>query len=314
MAQKTILVIDDDQIIVETLKEGLESLDYKVIAAYDGLQGVLQAHQGKPDLIILDFQMPAGGGSSVYERLRSATDTCHTPIVFLTGSTVQQVKEKIRSSPNTFFLKKPASLENIHAIIAKILGVQPSPIPGRSTQPPKPASGPAQPMITPSQPPSALKAPPPPGLSQAGTPAVGGRLAAGVHESEVLAVPADAEASGLIRHEVLLHWLENGRVGLMNSIGVSYPVLPKGLSAPVYEVRCEYHAPCRVGDTVRIRTWLAWLGAASFCFQHEVLAKPAPERIVARAFSRHAVVDSAWRPARLPKDVLAVLRKNIIEQ
>lgn len=311
MSHKTVLVIDDDQIIVETLKEGLESLDYKVIAAYDGLQGVLQAHQGKPDLIILDFQMPAGGGASVYERLRAATDTCQTPILFLTGSTVQQLKEKIRSSPHTYFLKKPASLEQIHAVIGKILGFPPAPVPKPAQ--PKPAAGPAQPAMTPSQPPAPLKAPPPPGMAHAGKPAVGGSLSAGVHESEVLAAPADAEPSGLVRHEVLLRWLENGRVGLMNSIGVAYPVLPRGLSAPVYEVRCEYLGPCRAGDTVRIRTWLAWLGSASFCFQHEVFAKPAPERLIARSFSRHAVVDSAWKPARLPKDILAVLKKNVVE-
>jgi YbgC/YbaW family acyl-CoA thioester hydrolase len=307
---KTILVIDDDQIIVETLKEGLESLDYKVIAAYDGLQGVLQAHQGKPDLIILDFQMPAGGGSGVYERLRAATDTCQTPIVFLTGSTVQQVKEKIRSSPNTYFLKKPASFEQINTVIAKILGSAPAPIPGRTpTDPSRPASQ------TASQPPSPVKTPPLPGTAAAGRPAVGGKIAAGVHESDVRAAPADAEASGLVRHEMLLRWLENGRVGLMNSIGVPYPEIGVGssLSAPVYEVRCEYLAPCRVGDTLRIRTWLAWLGSASFCFQHEVFLGQPPERLAARAFSRHAVVDNAWKPTRLPKDVKAVLQKNLRE-
>ncbi|MBI2362383.1 MAG: response regulator, partial [Elusimicrobia bacterium] len=78
MAEKSILIIDDDQALVAAIKEGLETLGFRVAAAFDGLQGVLQAHQAKPDAVMLDFNMPAGGGAGVYERLRSSTVTAQT--------------------------------------------------------------------------------------------------------------------------------------------------------------------------------------------------------------------------------------------
>ena len=121
MSERSVLIIDDDQDLVSALKEGLETLGFKVAAAYDGLQGVMQAHQGKPDIIMLDFNMPAGGGSGVYERLRSSTDTVKTPIVFLTGATVEEVKKTIRSTPNTFFLKKPISVSQLRKVLEKII-------------------------------------------------------------------------------------------------------------------------------------------------------------------------------------------------
>ena len=58
---KTVLIIDDDQTLVAPLKDGLESIVYRVAVAFDGLQGILQAHQARPDVIILDFHMPGGG-------------------------------------------------------------------------------------------------------------------------------------------------------------------------------------------------------------------------------------------------------------
>ena len=121
MSQHSVLIIDDDEDLVAALKEGLETLSYKVATAYDGLQGVMQAHQGKPDIIMLDFNMPAGGGSGVYERLRASTDTAKTPIVFLTGATVEEVKKTIRSTPNTFFLKKPLSVSQLRKVLDKII-------------------------------------------------------------------------------------------------------------------------------------------------------------------------------------------------
>ncbi|MBI5244981.1 MAG: response regulator [Elusimicrobia bacterium] len=287
MAQ-TILIIDDDQVLVETLKEGLESLQYKVVTAYDGLQGVLQAHQAKPDLIVLDFMMPAGGGASVYERLRGSSDTNNTPIVFLTGASAHMLKDKLRSTPFTFFLKKPATLEQIHHVIVKILKADPA----APAQPQAPAQASAQPPAP-----------------KAGT-------AEGAHEFEVRVEPADCDSSGMIRHEAFFKYFEGGRAGLMKSIGLPYPELGvnRQLQIPVYEVRCEFMAPCAMGEALRVQTRLIWVGIASLCFEHEVYGSTAPEKLLAQAFSRHAVVDKTWRPARVPKDLKAVLQPHVREQ
>ena len=119
---KKILIVDDDEALVVPLKEGLESAGYRVAVAFDGLQGILQAHQMRPDVIILDFHMPGGGGQSVYERLRKAADTASTPIIFSTGDTIEELKGRIQPTVNTFFLKKPVGLSQIVAVLNDMLG------------------------------------------------------------------------------------------------------------------------------------------------------------------------------------------------
>ncbi|MCJ7612985.1 MAG: response regulator, partial [Candidatus Aminicenantes bacterium] len=69
MAEKTILVADDDPEIVKLLSIQLKRAGYEVLAAMDGLQAVMIVHKSTPDLIILDMLMPAGGGASVLEKL-----------------------------------------------------------------------------------------------------------------------------------------------------------------------------------------------------------------------------------------------------
>src|SRR6185503_5010451 len=108
---------------VSVVREGLEAADFKVVVTYDGLQGLMQAHQNQPDVILLDFSMPAGGGNGVYERLRNSTDTSRIPVVFLTASPMEEVTGRIRPGPKTYFIKKPVSLGQIKTILNQVLGL-----------------------------------------------------------------------------------------------------------------------------------------------------------------------------------------------
>ena len=119
---RTILVVDDDQTLVAPLKDGLESAGYRVATAFDAAQGILQAHESRPDLIILDFYMPGGDGGWVYERLRTAPDTKEIPVVFSTGLTLEELRAKVKSGAKTYFLKKPVGFNGILSIVNQVLG------------------------------------------------------------------------------------------------------------------------------------------------------------------------------------------------
>src|ERR1035437_3001579 len=119
---RTILVVDDDQTLVAPLKDGLESAGYRVAVAFDAAQGLLQAHEVKPDLVILDYYMPGGDGGWVYERLRSAPDTWEIPVVFSTGLTLDELRGKVKSGTRTYFLKKPVGFNGILSIVNQVLG------------------------------------------------------------------------------------------------------------------------------------------------------------------------------------------------
>jgi CheY-like chemotaxis protein len=118
---RTILIVDDDPGLSAPLKEGLEARGYQVAVAADGLQAIQQAGAAPPDLIILDFHMPGGGGTSAYTALRELGPTLKTPIVFLTAVPIAEVKSSVSFGADTYFIAKPAGLDQIVPVIRRAL-------------------------------------------------------------------------------------------------------------------------------------------------------------------------------------------------
>lgn len=81
-----ILVVDDDQINLETICHTLEFYGHQVFPVEDGESALMAVHEFKPNVIILDINMPGMNGLEVCERLQSNSSTSNIPIIFLTGS------------------------------------------------------------------------------------------------------------------------------------------------------------------------------------------------------------------------------------
>ncbi|MFA6029185.1 MAG: response regulator [Elusimicrobiota bacterium] len=303
MAPKTVLVVDDDQVLVSMLKDGLETRGYRVVTAYDGLQGILQAHQSRPDAILLDFQMPAGGGPGTYERLREAQDTRETPIIFLTAVTAQQVREKVKSSPRTYFLKKPVSLEQLLSVLEQILQAAPASAPA-----PTPAPPPAPAAAAPSPAPAPARAParaPAPTLRSAG---------GGWQTQDFTLSAADCDPSGVLALQGLSRIMQESRKSLLSKAGVLLDVLEgmRGLRCPLYALDLKLRGSARAGERVAVRTRLIQVFPASLAFEHEVRGGPGSTVLVAHSFARQALLDAKGKPERWPKDLEVLLRPFVV--
>jgi CheY-like chemotaxis protein len=85
---KTILVIDDDDLIRDLVTHILSKEDYNVITAADGQDGVEKFEAEKPDLVVVDIAMPGMSGLEVAQTMRAIeqrNDYPHTPIIILTA-------------------------------------------------------------------------------------------------------------------------------------------------------------------------------------------------------------------------------------
>jgi len=288
---QTILVVDDDQTLVAPLKDGLESAGFRVAVAFDAAQGLLLAHEARPDLVILDYYMPGGDGGWVYERLRAAPDTKDVPVVFSTGLTLEELRGKVNSGARTYFLKKPVGFAGILSIVNQVLGVDRRAI--HHVDLPSSAGTPA-----PAQAPAPAPAPAP-------RPAPKARFS----EFDVRVAYADTDKLGVIYYANYLKYFETGRTELMRGLGVRYRDLEvqRKLFLPAVEARVEYKAPSRYDDLLTVRTWIAELGRASVAFECDVVDKSLGGRLCARGFSRHAVVNDLWRTTRIPEDLRALL-------
>lgn len=290
---RTILVVDDDHSLVAPLKDGLESAGYRVAVAFDAAQGLLQAHEARPDLIILDFYMPGGDGGWVYERLRTRPDTKEIPVVFSTGLTLEELREKVKPGTRTYFLKKPVGFNGILSIVNQVLGEDRRAI--ATTELPKNTGTPAPPAPAPAPSPAPAPAP--------------ARPKARYSEFDVRVTYADTDKLGIIYYANYLKYFEQGRTELMRGLGVRYRDLEiqRKLFLPAVEARVQYLAPSRYDDLLTVRTWIAELGKASVSFECDVVDKDSGGKLCAKGYSRHALVNDLWRTTRVPADLRVLL-------
>jgi two-component system phosphate regulon response regulator PhoB len=85
MPAGTVLVIDDDPVIVNLLQVNFEIEGYAVLTATAGEAGLAQARAGAPDVIVLDVMMPGMDGFEVARRLRADPETSTIPIILLSA-------------------------------------------------------------------------------------------------------------------------------------------------------------------------------------------------------------------------------------
>jgi CheY-like chemotaxis protein len=118
---KKILIVDDDRQIALLLASRLKAHKYEVVVAFDAVQAVAKAFSEKPDLILLDIKMPAGGGISVMDHLRNSVDTVSTPIIIITAYPSPEIQQKAKEKGAVDFISKPFKAEDVLLKIAKAL-------------------------------------------------------------------------------------------------------------------------------------------------------------------------------------------------
>ncbi|NNT73143.1 response regulator transcription factor [Flavobacterium sp. IMCC34852] len=108
---KHILIVEDEDGIVQFLKQGLEEEGYQVSAANNGKAGLELFQSTKFDLVLLDWMLPKMTGLEVCKAIR--TQNTKTPIIFLTAKdTVQETVEGLKAGANDY-IKKPFSFDEL---------------------------------------------------------------------------------------------------------------------------------------------------------------------------------------------------------
>ena len=117
-----VLVIDDNVILLRTVKDMLNSI-YNVSIAISGEQAFESIALKKPDVILLDYEMPELNGEDVIKMLRDNNETKDIPVLFLTSSASREVVTKlIMLSPDGYMLKPPnkqTMIDHIEKVLRK---------------------------------------------------------------------------------------------------------------------------------------------------------------------------------------------------
>jgi len=116
-----LLLVDDEQILLQSMQEVLEDLGYKVMTASNGVEGIERFKQYGKDIaiVITDVVMPEMGGVEMSREIRQINAT--VPIMFVTGYDHGDVKLKANEKKNTTVIPKPVQIPELSQAIRKML-------------------------------------------------------------------------------------------------------------------------------------------------------------------------------------------------
>ena len=122
---KRILLVDDDQEIVESMRTILEAKGYQVMVARDGNQGLALAERELPDLLILDMMMPKKSGFLVLERLKGKdAKTKNMPTIMITANEGGRHRAYAEMLGVDEYIRKPFAMDKLMDTVDRLLGAK----------------------------------------------------------------------------------------------------------------------------------------------------------------------------------------------
>ena len=104
---KRILYVEDNFQNKRLVRKILSAIGYYVLEAEDGLQAIALAARERPDLILMDINIPGIDGMEATSHLKSSPDLSHIPIIALTANAMRGDREKIIAAGCDEYLQKP---------------------------------------------------------------------------------------------------------------------------------------------------------------------------------------------------------------
>ncbi|HHH42103.1 MAG TPA: response regulator [Chloroflexi bacterium] len=121
MTGATILYIEDNFENRVLVRRVLEASGYQVLEAEDGLTGIAVAEERRPDLILMDINLPEVDGYEVTTRLKQTPDLAHIPVIALTANVMRGDREKSLAAGCDGYIQKPIDVDALPDQIAAFL-------------------------------------------------------------------------------------------------------------------------------------------------------------------------------------------------
>lgn len=120
-----VLIADDEKNIISLFGDVLEMEGFDVVRAEDGQECLEKAAQSKPDVILLDVNMPIMDGWEACKRLKADPVLKSIPVIFISAQSQKEDKEKGVALGGHDYLTKPVDLFKLAAYLRKLGGVAP---------------------------------------------------------------------------------------------------------------------------------------------------------------------------------------------
>ncbi len=119
---KKILIVEDNELTMRPVHDLLEVHGYETLQTKDGREVIGLAKEHRPDLILMDIQLPEVSGLEVTRWIKEDDDLKMIPVIAVTAFAMKGDEEKIRSGGCEAYIARPISVSNFLQTIEKVLG------------------------------------------------------------------------------------------------------------------------------------------------------------------------------------------------
>ena len=119
---KTVLIVEDNELNMKLFNDLLEAHGYVTVQTRNGMEAIELARLHRPDLILMDIQLPEVSGLQVTQWIKSDEELKHIPVIAITAFAMKGDEEKIRQGGCEAYLSKPISVVKFLETVKNYLG------------------------------------------------------------------------------------------------------------------------------------------------------------------------------------------------
>ena len=116
-----ILIVEDQEDLRTILRDLLSASGYEVLEAVDGSEGVAKARSERPDLVLMDIQLPVLDGYEATRQIKRHPDTASTPVIVVSSFAMKGDEEKARAAGCDAYVPKPYSPMKLLGMVREFL-------------------------------------------------------------------------------------------------------------------------------------------------------------------------------------------------
>ncbi len=119
---KTVLIVEDNELNMRLFNDLLEAFGYRVVKTREGRQALPLAREHRPDLIVMDIQLPEVSGLEITEQLKQDPDLKSIPVLAVTAFAMRGDEQRIRAGGCEAYLSKPISVTTFLDAVKRLAG------------------------------------------------------------------------------------------------------------------------------------------------------------------------------------------------
>lgn len=118
---KRVLIVEDNDLNLKLFRDLLSANGYETLETKDGVEAVSLTRNMRPDLILMDIQLPEVSGLDITQKIKSDPEIRHIPVVAVTAFAMKDDEEKILKAGCEAYISKPIAIDHFMGTVKKFL-------------------------------------------------------------------------------------------------------------------------------------------------------------------------------------------------